>query len=68
MQFVIYKDSAGQYRWRYVASNGKTIADSGEGYYNKADCQAGIDLVKAHAATAPVKDTTTTASTGTYAR
>lgn len=45
--FLIYKDAAGDYRWRYQASNTKIIADSGEGYRNKSDCQRGIDLVKA---------------------
>jgi uncharacterized protein YegP (UPF0339 family) len=28
----IYRDQAGQYRWRRVAPNGETVADSGEGY------------------------------------
>jgi len=45
--FLIYKDEIGEYRWRYQASNTLVIADSGEGYVNKADCQHGIDLVKA---------------------
>lgn len=44
--FLIYKDAAGEYRWRYQASNTKTIADSGEGYKRKADCEHGIELVK----------------------
>ena len=34
-----YKDGAGEWRWRYVRSNGKTIADSGEGYHNLGDAQ-----------------------------
>lgn len=53
MKFHIYKDSKGDYRWRLKAANGKTIADSGEGYNTKTAYQAGIDLVKG-AATAPV--------------
>ena len=53
--FEIYKDKSGQWRWRFVASNGKTIADSGEGYVAKSDCEHGINLVKQHAATAAVK-------------
>ncbi len=57
MEYRVYKDSAGEYRWRLVAANGKTIADSGEGYKNKADCLAGITLVKG-SANAPVKDQT----------
>lgn len=46
MEYQIYKDVQGQYRWRLVAANGRNIANSGEGYYNKADCQNGINLVK----------------------
>jgi len=44
--FLIYKDTRGEFRWRYQASNTKTIADSGEGYKNLADCDRGIELVK----------------------
>lgn len=43
--FYIYKDARGEYRWRLQASNTLTIADSGEGYVNKADCKHGINLV-----------------------
>lgn len=28
----IYRDAAGEYRWRAKAGNGETVADSGEGY------------------------------------
>lgn len=45
MHFVIYKDSRGQWRWTLLAANRKTIADSGEGYVNEADCLHGIKLV-----------------------
>lgn len=34
-RFVIYQDKGGQWRWRLVASNGKIVADSGEGYYQR---------------------------------
>lgn len=29
-----------------MAANSRKIANSGEGYYNKADCLAAINLVK----------------------
>lgn len=29
---TIYRDNAGEWRWRAKASNGKTVADSAEGY------------------------------------
>ena len=58
MKFQLYKDNKGEYRWRFVAKNGKIIADSGEGYKNKADCEHGINLVKDNAASAPIDDLT----------
>lgn len=49
--FLIYKDARGEFRWRYQASNTKTIADSGEGYKNKGDCEHAIGLVQSSAGT-----------------
>lgn len=46
MYFQLYKDTAGFWRWTLFAVNGRKIADSGEGYVNKGDCQSAIDLVK----------------------
>jgi uncharacterized protein len=54
--FEIFKDAKKEFRWRLKASNGKIIADSGEGYVAKADCEHGIELVKKEAASAEVKD------------
>ncbi len=58
MKFTLYKDSSPQFRWRLVASNGKTIADSGEGYRNKQDCLNGIALIQQYAPSAPINDET----------
>jgi len=46
MYFHLYKDSASQWRWTLYASNGRKIANSGEGYWNKADAEHAIALVK----------------------
>lgn len=46
MYYYMYKDANNQWRWTLYAANSKKIADSGEAYWNKADCQHGIDLVK----------------------
>lgn len=46
MYFKLYKDAASQWRWTLKAANHKTVADSGEGYWNKTDAVAGINLVK----------------------
>ncbi len=53
MKFEIYKDAAGEWRWRLKAANGQIVATSGEGYHNKSDCRHGIDLVKS-SSSAPV--------------
>ncbi|MFT4278669.1 MAG: DUF1508 domain-containing protein [Rhodopseudomonas sp.] len=57
MFFFLYKDVANQWRWTLYAANNKKIADSGEGYWNKADAQHGIDLVKGTNYATPVHET-----------
>ncbi|MEF8790051.1 MAG: HVO_2922 family protein, partial [Haloarculaceae archaeon] len=47
--FEVYRDSAGEWRWRLVASNGNIIADSGEGYSSKQGAERGIESVKRNA-------------------
>ena len=42
MKFEVYRDKAGEYRWRLLASNGKLIADSGEGYTRREDAHRAI--------------------------
>lgn len=39
-----YKDQHGEWRWRAVAANGETVADSAEGYVRRADCEAGYAI------------------------
>ena len=36
MKFHIYKDRAGEWRWRLRARNGRIVASSGEGFKRKA--------------------------------
>jgi uncharacterized protein YegP (UPF0339 family) len=45
--YWIYRDNCGEWRWRYDASNGRTIAVSSESYVRKADCERGIEIMKA---------------------
>jgi uncharacterized protein YegP (UPF0339 family) len=54
--FSVYKDTAGGWRWTLWADNNKRIADSAEGYKNRADCIAGIGLVKRGAPSAKAGD------------
>ena len=44
-RFEVYKDKAWDWRWRLRSSNGRIIADSGQGYSRKEDCLHGIKLV-----------------------
>ena len=52
--FKVFTDNQGQYRWLFVATNGKTIAVSSEAYIRKADCEHGITLIKREGPSAPV--------------
>jgi len=42
----LYRDTAGGWRWRLIAGNGRIIADSGESYLHRQHCAEAIDLVK----------------------
>ncbi len=45
--FIIYKSTSNhQWYWTLYSANHKKVADSAEGYWNKADCEHGINLVK----------------------
>jgi len=43
--FFVYKDRAGEFRWRFYAPNHRIMADSGEGYATKDGCVAAINTV-----------------------
>ena len=43
-----------QWHWRLKAANHEIVA-SGEGYYNEADCDNAIDLVRSTTAATPVR-------------
>lgn len=55
MYYFLYKDVQGFWRWTLYAANNRKIANSGEGYHNKADCIAAINLVKS-SGNAPIKE------------
>jgi uncharacterized protein YegP (UPF0339 family) len=35
----VYQDSAGEFRWRRVADNGRTVAEGAEGYTRLSDAK-----------------------------
>ena len=47
-KFELYKDKAGEFRFRLKAGNGETILSS-EGYTTKASCENGIESVRKNA-------------------
>lgn len=57
MKFTIYKDKAGEFRFRIVATNGNILASS-EGYSAKASAKNAIERIKSDAAAADVVDET----------
>ena len=54
--FEVYKDKAGAFRWRLLATNKQVIATSGDGYTEKRSCLEGIEAVKKAAAHAKVEE------------
>lgn len=55
--FEIYKDKAGEFRFRFKASNGETMFVS-EGYKAKASAVSAIESIKKNAPGAGMDDTT----------
>jgi len=55
VHFEIYKDKAGEFRFRVKASNGNVLASS-EGYKAKASAVNAIDRIKSDAAGAETID------------
>lgn len=52
-KFEVYKDKAGEFRFRLKATNGEIIA-TGESYKAKASCLNGIDSIRRNAPESPV--------------
>jgi uncharacterized protein YegP (UPF0339 family) len=44
--FVIYIDQIGEYRWYLMAENSRKIADSGDGYRSRDDCEDSISELR----------------------
>lgn len=52
-KFEVYKDKAGEFRFRLKATNGQIIA-VGEGYKALASCKKGIESIKKNAVDAKI--------------
>ncbi len=47
--FEIYRDTAGEYRWRLLSKNGRILADSGQGYASRQKARQGAESVRTNA-------------------
>ncbi len=54
--FELYKDRAGEFRFRLKDGDGALLAISGKGYDNKSECQRVIDTIKQLAGRARVEE------------
>ena len=61
MRFELYRDAGGHWRWRLRVQNGNVVADSGESYARREDCEHAITLVQASAQASVVDMTTSMA-------
>lgn len=55
-KYEVYFDSAGQYRYRLLASNGMNVAMSEDGYATKSGCLNGIEAISRAAVDATVDE------------
>lgn len=53
-RFEIYKDKDGEWRWRLIAKNNRTVAVSGEGFRRKGQAVKSIALLRSLAPTAGI--------------
>jgi uncharacterized protein YegP (UPF0339 family) len=54
-KFEVYKDKAGEFRFRFKAANGETMFGS-EGYSSKSSAVSAIESIKKNAPGATVDD------------
>jgi uncharacterized protein YegP (UPF0339 family) len=54
--FEVYRDAAGEYRWRLVHQNGEILADSGQGYASRQKARQGVDSVRDNAGEADIEE------------
>ncbi|TQQ82551.1 DUF1508 domain-containing protein [Halonotius terrestris] len=56
LEFEVYEDNAGEYRFRVESANGNILADSGEGYDSKSGAEDAVEKVKEYAPDADTLD------------
>ncbi len=56
LEFEVYEDNAGEYRWRVLGGNDQILGDSGEGYESRSGAEEAVDRVREYAPEADVLD------------
>lgn len=56
MKFKIYRDKAGEFRWRLVASNDRIVVDSSESYLRREDVMRAVASLQTSVLTARIVD------------
>ena len=51
-----YQDKSKEYRWRLIASNGRTVADCGEGYARLSMCKRAWKAIASKASSGLIKE------------
>jgi uncharacterized protein YegP (UPF0339 family) len=60
-RFEIFKDNAGQHRWRFKSGNGEIVAQS-EAYVSKSGAENGARVLQQNAGGAAIEDLTAVAA------
>ncbi|MBL8961571.1 MAG: DUF1508 domain-containing protein [Gemmatimonadetes bacterium] len=53
--YAIYVDRAGKYRWRLHNDAGQNVANSGQGFDSRADCEAELRWMRQRASVVPIR-------------
>ena len=54
--YELFRDTAGEWRWRLIHENGNILADSGEGYSSRSKARQGVESVRSNVSDASVTD------------
>jgi uncharacterized protein YegP (UPF0339 family) len=54
LEFEVYEDSAGEFRWRLRGGNNQIVADSGEGYGSRSGAEDAVERIQGHAPEADI--------------
>ena len=55
-KFTVYRDQGGEFRWRLKSSNGRIVADSGEGYSTRSNAKQAAERARRSIASAQIED------------